>query len=140
VNNNTSWYNSSLFSAIIGGCVALIIFILGCIFNIKIQEKYNKKNFFILLIQQYNRLFSIIAQGVENSNNILYKELRQELDNNSAIIFLLPKELKPPFDKLIRIHYSGNEFYQRNKECIYYCLKEIVDILNNFGVDLFGFK
>ena len=140
MSNITPWYETSLMSAMMGGFFALLVFVLGCIFSIKMQEKENRKNFLILLIQQYNQLFSIIVLGAEESNNILYKELRQELDKNSAIIFLIPKELKDSFTELIKIHHSSTDYYQKNKQDIYKHLKEIVKVLNNFGVDLFGVK
>lgn len=140
-NVSTPWLQTSLASAIIGGFFALLVFGLGCLFNIKIQEKSSRKNFLILLIQQYNHLFSIIVRGAEDPNHILYKLLRQELDKNSGIIFLVPKELKKPFTQLIKIHYNSDiGYYQKNKGDIVKYFQQIVKILNEFGVDLFGLK
>lgn len=141
--NNTPWFNSNWFAAligaIVGGFISISIFFATNYINKKNQEKTERKNLLILLTQSNPRLFSIIHIGSLNKNKIDYAELRKELKNTS-IIWILPTEVKEPFLELYRIHAYDSQEYDINKQNIYNCLVKIENEFNKYGVDLFGDK
>lgn len=134
------WYNTNWFAAIIGGVISWVTLFISSILSKRNKRKEDRKSFLVLIMQQYSSLFSIIYEGVINQNNIKYKELRKELEKDINIIFLLPDDLKRPFNKLLEIHFTNPEFYENNQIHIHKYIKEIVQKLNEYGVDTFGFN
>ncbi|MFL0251234.1 hypothetical protein ACJDT4_12430 [Clostridium neuense] len=132
------WYNSSLFSALMGAMVTIIIFIITNIINNRKERKSNVKSFLTLLMQQYSMLFSAIYQGSINPEKIDYKLLRNELKKSMAIVFLLPENIQMNFSKLLNIYFTNEKYYDDHKSDIENILKDIVKALQSYGVDIFG--
>lgn len=134
---NNVWYDSNWFAAVISSLLTLTIFIFGQYIARKNQEKTDKKNMITLITQSNATLFTLIFRGSININSINYIKLREELDKTN-IIYILPSNLKSIFIELYTIHYSGPEFYDKNKNKIHGHLKKVVEILNKYGVESFG--
>ncbi|WP_039653730.1 hypothetical protein [Clostridium tyrobutyricum] len=134
------WYDSNWFNGVISGFFGILTFILGSLYSSKIHKKDDEKNFLILIVQQYQELFSIIVEGVYNADNINYLKLREQLEINRSILLLLPKEIKELFLKLFKIYFSGAVYYRNNKKDIYKYLYCINKKLDTYGVDLFEAK
>ncbi|MCM3527834.1 hypothetical protein M4D56_01830 [Cytobacillus oceanisediminis] len=133
-----SFFDTKLFIALITSTVTIIIFILGQISIRSLQKKNDKRNTLILITQSNSALFSLIYRGSIDEKNLDYLKLREELIK-SNVIFVLPNEVKHHFRELYKIHFSGGDYYDQNKDRIHKTLKNIVEVLNNYGVETFGY-
>ena len=133
------WYNSQLFSSLIGAVVALIVMLISNYFNEKGKNQDNKKQLLILITQSNPKLFSIIYNASINNENIDYVNLRKELFSCS-IVWVLPKEIKELFIRLYEIQNYTPKEYEGNKCKIPIICKEISKELMKYGVDVVGIK
>ncbi|GED55185.1 hypothetical protein EDM54_02150 [Brevibacillus borstelensis] len=136
---NEAWYESKLFVGAVGWLVSLITFYLGYVINKSNQEKNDRRNIIILITQTNSSLFSLIYQYSLNPASIDYVKLRTELLKTN-VIYVLPPKIKLLFQDLYTIHLSGPDYYTQNKHLIPGKLQGIVNELNEYGVDTFGYK
>lgn len=136
---NEAWYETKIFIGAVGWVLALVTFFLSQ-YLIRFNQRQNDKRNIIILITQSNApLFSLIYQYSLNKNAIDYVKLRTEL-LKSNVIYVLPPKIKVLFNDLYTIYLSGPEYYDSNKHLIFLKLKGIVNELNEYGVDTFGYK
>lgn len=123
----------TIFSTFSGAAIAILTLLV----NKRIKRKEEKRKYFIELINSNRKLFSIILIGASNRNNINYVELRRELES-SVILPMLWGELQQEFLKLYDINGLNGIAYDNRKEEIFLILCNIKDILNEYGVIIFG--
>lgn len=123
----------TIFSTFSGAAIAILTLLV----NKRIKRKEEKRKYFIELINSNRKLFSIILIGASNRNNINYVELRRELES-SVILPMLWGELQREFLKLYDINGLNGIAYDNRKEEIFLILCNIKDILNEYGVIIFG--
>lgn len=128
------WYESNFFGVILGAAISIIIFILSQYFVNRIEKKKNKQNVVLLITQSNASLFSIIYKGSLNKDKLDYIKLRSELDKTN-VLFVLPEEIRKPFEQLYKIHLMDESYYRENKHRIHLLLVQIVNELKNYGVD-----
>ncbi len=139
--NNVPWYQTSLWSAIIGaicgaaitGIVSLIVFYMTNKYN----EKNRRRELLITTVQTNSKLFNLIYIGAIKSDGIDYGLLRTELMSTS-ILFLLPSDLKIYFEELYNIYCKDPNYIAKNKDKIHINLVKIKNKLEEYGVEVFG--
>lgn len=138
MNNIEAWYETKLFIALLSATVTICVFILGQILSRRLQKKNDKRNTLILITQSNATLFSLIYRGSMGEGNIDFIKLREELIKTN-VVFILPEDLKEEFKALYKIYFSGPDHYDENYKQIYKILKNIIAMLNNYGVETFGY-
>lgn len=120
-------------STMLGAAISIITIVI----NQKMNKKEQKRAYFNNLITSNSKLFALIMKGAANKNNILYSELREEL-NNSNILPMLYGDLQREFIKLYAINGLNGNAYDNKREEIYDILCNIEELLEKYGEDVFG--
>lgn len=128
------WYETNLFGVIIGAVISIVIFFLSQYFTNISEKKKNRQNIILLITQSNASLFSIIYKGSLNKDKIDYIKLRSEIEK-SNILFVLPDNIRKPFEELYKIHLMDELYYRENKHRIHSLLEKIVIELKRYGVD-----
>lgn len=131
------WYDSKIFSVVIGALITLITFALSQLILHYREKNKDKKNLVMIITQSNSLLFSIIYQGSINKDKIDYKNLRIELEK-SNVIFILNGDLRSSFEKLYKIHNASPECYTENKTKIHSILVDITNEISKYGDEVFG--
>lgn len=135
----TPWYELNITSVIIGSILTIISFVVSHYISSKNQIRKQKQDNLYLITQTNGKLFSLIYQGSLDKRNIDSIKIREELEQVN-ILFILPQDIREPFQELYDIYFSGSETYRNRKEDIHVSLKNIVNVIEKCGVDAFGHK
>lgn len=143
VVNEKSFYNQELINGLIG---VLLGFVLSLVTTFCANKRNDKKeqievrrNTLILITQNHTELFNLIYLGANHSEILDYIRLREELQK-SNIIYLLPLDIKMEFESLYSIFFNCPDKFKRDKNMVPNILKNITIKLNEYGVDVFGYK
>lgn len=131
------WYDSNFAGVLIGFMLTIIANWVSSKINNKRLRDEEIKQVLLMIYQTDSELFSIIYKGATNEKLIDYAKLRKCL-MSSNFIFLLPPKLKDEFKSLYEIYLGDN--YEGNKHKIPRIIKKISEILEGYGVELFGTK
>ena len=134
--NRTPWYNTTFGGAVIGGVISAIIFIFTIYLNHKIKQNEERKNFLILISQNYSELFKLIFQMSVDPQRVDLLEFWNALKNN-YFVYLLPPNLKKLFIKLYNIRKLGSDNYSLTD--ISGVCKEIISKIEEYGVNTFDY-
>lgn len=138
-NNKDAWYNQNVVNTILGFVLSTLVFLISTYLGNKKAQKEEKVRVLLHVADKYSYLFSLIYNGAYYEDKIKYKKIREELDKNN-FIYLLPSELRNLFLELYDIYFTGPKHYEQNKILIHGILCDIVKKLNEYGVDVFGYK
>lgn len=134
---STSWYNTSLGAALIGGIFSIIIACLTLLIRNKLMQKKEKRNFMLLLLQNNSKIFHLIFMMSLNPKDVRLIDFWTELEK-ANLIYLLPLEIKELFIELHDLRNSGIDNY--DKEDVTKICKKIVNKIEEYGVKSFGFR
>lgn len=134
VEQEVPFYNQNWFSAV----ASIVSAIIGGLFTHwltnRVQKANDRKNFLLMITQNYNRLFTLIYTSTI-SGKVNHINLKKQLEE-SNIIFFLPKDIREPFEKLYRIYFTvGNDGVDNIDNIVMMYLKQIVEKLNEYGVN-----
>ncbi|GEM_PF-5726569 len=111
--------------------------ILGFIISNRIKKKDDKRNIIVMLLQNNQKLITLIYKGAYNKDKIDYLGLRRELEEYN-ITMIMPRNLRLEFNKLYKIYYMPAHEYDRHKDEIYEILCNLKNMLDRYGEDVIG--
>ncbi|NBI08382.1 hypothetical protein [Senegalia massiliensis] len=137
--NNASIFNENWFNTVLGFFLSVLVYIITSYRNEKKSKKNEIKNLLIQISYNHHDFFTLIYIGAYNKEKIDYLNIRKNIKNMS-FLYLLPTNLKMKFLDLYKIHNGSPEYYEENKDNIHGLLCDIVNILNKYGDETFGYK
>ena len=111
--------------------------IIGFCINNRFRKRDEIRNIIVMLAQNNQKLISLIYKGAYNENKIDFTGIREELDKYN-ITMILPKDLREEFDNLYTIFNKDIDSYIKDKKKVYSILCNIKQLLDKYGVDVFG--
>jgi len=125
-------------STIIGSFVTISVFFGTQIWTSKREKKKQREAVLNVITQTHKDLFSTIYEASHSKNSVDYLNLRNEYKRIGLFIYMMPNELKIHFNELYEIHCKDQDFYKANQHRIHQLCKKIIQIINKYGVDVFG--